>query len=137
MKTKLLIGLIIIVILLTGCSSPHVIVDEERIEVEIADTPEEREKGLMHREELCDDCGMLFIFREEKERSFWMKDTKLPLDIIFIGEDKRINEIHHAEPCKKDPCRTYEGKAKYVLETNKGRFQENITGRDVKIRIQE
>lgn len=58
--------------------------------MEIADTPEKRELGLQYRRELNEDRGMIFLFPNERPLSFWMKNTPIPLDIIFIGSDRRI-----------------------------------------------
>ena len=60
------------------------------VKVEVADTPDRRSLGLMYRKELASDAGMLFIFDATDHLSFWMKNTPLPLDMIFIGEDRRI-----------------------------------------------
>jgi uncharacterized membrane protein (UPF0127 family) len=90
--------------------------------VELADTPEERAKGLMHREVLEENRGMLFIFEREDKHSFWMKNTLIPLDMIFISEDLKIVDIIEAMPCEKDPCESHTPKEKalYVLEVNQG-----------------
>ena len=90
--------------------------------VEYAQTDEERAKGLMFKESMADDEGMLFIFDEEKSRRFWMKNTLIPLDIIFLDENKTVVFIHeNAQPCKEDPCKLYESPpAKYVFEINGG-----------------
>lgn len=72
---------------------------EVALRVEIADTPAKRELGLQYRRELGDDQGMLFLFPVEGRQSFWMKNTPLPLDIIFIGSDSKIvGIIHQAVP---------------------------------------
>tara|TARA_Y100000310_G_scaffold280512_1_gene300308 strand:- start:4369 stop:4818 length:450 start_codon:yes stop_codon:yes gene_type:complete len=90
--------------------------------VEIADTLEERALGLMHRDALEENKGMFFIFEREDMHSFWMKNTYIPLDIIFISEDLRVVDIIQAELCKKSPCKNYTPKEKalYVLEVNQG-----------------
>ena len=62
--------------------------------VEIADEPAERQRGLMYREELADDAGMLFDFQEERVVSFWMSNTLIPLDMIFIGADGVVKTVH-------------------------------------------
>lgn len=68
-------------------------------EVEIAKTPAQQAKGLMFREALSPNKGMLFLFRDNDERAFWMKNTFIPLDIVFIREDGVIHNIHHmAQP---------------------------------------
>lgn len=74
--------------------------DEEEFEltVEIADEKEERKNGLMERESLCENCGMLFVYEEDVHGGFWMKDTYIPLSIAFISENGTINEIQHMQP---------------------------------------
>lgn len=67
---------------------------ERRFGVEVAASPEEQRQGLMHRTELADDEGMIFPSNPPQARSFWMKNTPIPLDIIFIGSDGRILNIH-------------------------------------------
>lgn len=71
---------------------------ERSFTVEIADDPAERQQGLMFREHMEDDHGMLFVFGETQEVGFWMKDTPLALDLIFIGQDGRIRAIRRGEP---------------------------------------
>jgi uncharacterized membrane protein (UPF0127 family) len=90
------------------------------IEIEIADTPKKRETGLMHRHKMGTNQGMLFIFDKEERQSFWMKNTHIPLDIIFVNQEKTI--VHIAENCqpyslKSIPSFEY---AKYVVEVNAG-----------------
>ena len=91
--------------------------------VEIASTSAQHKIGLMHRENLPEDKGMLFIFKQEQALSFWMKNTLIPLDIIYISRDKKVVSISaNTPPCKKDPCPGYpsKGNASYVLEINSG-----------------
>jgi len=88
-------------------------------DAEIAVTAAERSRGLMHRVVLAKDRGMLFVFPEEGLHRFWMKNTLIELDIIFIAADRRVVSIsRRAQPCRKDPCELYspEGNAAYVLE---------------------
>ncbi|MBM3231991.1 DUF192 domain-containing protein [Candidatus Pacearchaeota archaeon] len=128
MKLKILI--IIGVVILTLISIRFISKDEsERVcignncfNVEVVDNPQTREKGLMFRESLDLDNGMLFIFENEGNYSFWMKNTLIPLDMIWIDSSGRIIDIKEADPCKFDPCTIYShaGYAKYVLEINKG-----------------
>ncbi len=77
------------------------------IQLEVANTPNEQEKGLMFRPPLTDDRGMLFIFTPARPVGFWMKNTPSPLDIIFLldGEVKAI--ARNATTCKSDPCPVY------------------------------
>jgi len=91
--------------------------------VEVADTPEKRAQGLMFRQELADDGGMLFIFPEQGIYSFWMKNTLIPLDIIWIDKEQKVVFIKQdALPCKTDICPSNnpEKEAKYVLELKAG-----------------
>lgn len=91
--------------------------------VETAKTEPERIKGLQGRKSLGRDEGMLFIFETSERHGFWMKDTLLPLDIIWLDADKRIVEIiPRVPPCVADPCPVYAPKstALYVLEINAG-----------------
>ncbi|MDD2941495.1 MAG: DUF192 domain-containing protein [bacterium] len=90
------------------------------ISVEIADTELSRQHGLMFRRELCENCGMLFIFPDEDFRAFWMKDTYLSLDIIFIREDGQVINIANGTipfSTRKIPSTA---PAKYVLEVKAG-----------------
>ena len=92
-------------------------------DVELAANAEAREKGLMYREKLEPDKGMLFIFEKEGRYSFWMKNTWIPLDIIWMNKDKEVVYIsRNTESCRKDPC-PYASPGKnalYVLEVNAG-----------------
>lgn len=92
--------------------------------VEIADTPSERRVGLMHRESLPDDAGMVFLFPEPSSGGFWMKDTLIPLSIAFFDGEGRILRILDMEPCRADPCRVYDPGVAYrgALEVNRGAF---------------
>jgi hypothetical protein len=113
-----------------GKEAPRVVFLADRpaeIEVEIADSYEERQRGLMFREYLEPGRGMLFIFEGEGIRNFWMKNTLIPLDMIFISRDLKIVKIHSAVPCTADPCPLYssERPAMYVVEANRGFAEEN------------
>ena len=126
---KLLIVLLLLA--LSGCVNNYVEIDNgsNKIKVftEVADEPEEWTTGLMFRESLNENEGMLFIFNDNKERIFWMKNTLIPLDIIFISDSLEIVNIAEAEPCKVDPCELYNSEmpAKYVLEVNQGFSRRN------------
>src|SRR3989344_9606330 len=96
--------------------------------VEIAQTAVEREKGLMFRENLNSDNGMLFIFPKAEKYGFWMKNTLIPLDIIWIDQNKTIVYIEKdVQPCKINNCPVYvpNKEAIYVLEINAGLSEEN------------
>lgn len=92
-------------------------IGNKTFEVEIADTEEKRRIGLSNRKSLPKNQGMLFLFDEEQEEvSFTMKDTSIPLDIIFIDEDGDVISIAKGEPHNEDPYIEYE--VSYVLEVN-------------------
>ena len=91
-----------------------------RIDIEIADNAQERAKGLMHRTNMPDNRGMLFIFNQEGEQSFWMKNTLMSLDIMYVNKDKEIVTIYkHTQPYSENPIPSFK-KAMYVVETIAG-----------------
>ena len=90
------------------------------IEVAVADDDTERNQGLMDVRDLPQSKGMLFIFEENQPRSFWMANTPLPLDIIFVNSEREIVRIHHStQPFSEKSFESGEP-AKYVIETNAG-----------------
>ena len=97
-------------------------VGEHTFYVEIAETPEDRARGLMHRDSLPDDHGMLFVFDRDQQLSFWMKDTSIPLSIAYIARDGTIREIHDMEPFSLEPVRSTRS-VRYALEVNRGAFE--------------
>jgi len=106
---------------------PYVELNRERFSVELADTQDKRALGLMFRDSMPDDHGMLFVFPGETRRSFWMKNTRIPLDIFYF--DSHLTLVSVAEntpPCRTPECPTYpsDGPAKYVLELNAGKAAE-------------
>jgi uncharacterized membrane protein (UPF0127 family) len=139
MKTTVIILIlttIMLTIILTGCTTEkYVEIDGQKIDVEVVDTPLERSEGLMNRKALCDTCGMLFVMDKEAKHSFWMKNTLIPLDMVFINSDLVVVDILQAIPCTEDPCQQYIPKedALYVLETNINKFDESLIGKKVNI----
>ena len=100
-------------------------IGEQSFEVEVVDDDESRQKGLMFREKLEQDKGMFFIFDYEGKHSFWMKNTLIPLDIIWISEDKKIVDVQTMQPCITEKCESHrpEIDSKYVLEVGAGIFR--------------
>jgi uncharacterized membrane protein (UPF0127 family) len=96
-----------------------------RLDVEIADTDERREFGLMFREALPADSGMVFVYQTDETGGFWMKDTLIPLSIAFYDSNGRILRILDMEPCRADPCPVYDPGVAYrgALEVNRGAFR--------------
>ena len=94
--------------------------------VEVAETTEAHQRGLMGRRELASDAGMIFVFADEQNRRFWMKDTLIPLSIAYADSTGRIVSIVDMEPCTADPCPLYssDAPAQFALEVNQGRFDE-------------
>jgi uncharacterized membrane protein (UPF0127 family) len=94
--------------------------------VEIADTADSRNLGLMRRTSLAEDAGMLFVFESEVTRYFWMRNTLIPLDILYIAANGTIVDIQTMPPCVSEPCKTYPSRAKaqYALEINAGEAQK-------------
>jgi uncharacterized protein len=111
--------------LLAACQAtePWVEVNGKRFYVEVADDDATRTRGLMFRDELADNRGMFFIFRDQQPRSFWMRNTRIPLDIIYLDRDLRVVSIAaNTPPCRTRQCPSYPsaGPAMYVLEINAG-----------------
>ncbi len=97
--------------------------DRTRVIVEIADTDARRQRGLMFREQMAPTDGMIFLFDEPGNYPFWMKNTLIPLDMIWLDRDARIVWIAESvPPCKADPCPSYDhqGQALYVVEVVSG-----------------
>lgn len=92
-----------------------------RIQAEIADTPQSRERGLMQRTHLCEHCGMLFVFEEAAKHGFWMKNTPLPLSIAFINAQGIIINIIEMQANTTTIHQAQED-ALYALEMNRGWF---------------
>ncbi len=91
-----------------------------RLKVELAATAEEQARGLMFRKEMGADEGMLFPMNPPRPAQFWMRNTVMPLDIIFIGPDRRVLNVVHAVPYDETPLPSA-GVAGAVLELNAGR----------------
>ncbi|MFH1547568.1 MAG: DUF192 domain-containing protein [bacterium] len=101
---------------------------EVKLNVEIAKTKEEKAKGLMNRENLCENCGMLFIFDDGTSSPFGMKDCLIALDIMFLDKNGRIIDIKKDfEPCDEEECPSYapEEPFWYAVEVNSGWTDKN------------
>ncbi|HUP60853.1 MAG TPA: DUF192 domain-containing protein [Thermoanaerobaculia bacterium] len=93
------------------------------VRVEIAADDELRAQGLMYRTALPPETGMLFFFAEEEEHAFWMKNTKIPLDMIWIDSNRRVVHVKHdVPPCEVADCPSYPPgvPSRYVLEVAAG-----------------
>ncbi len=97
-------------------------IGQQMISLEVAKTPEQRSRGLMYRTELASDRGMLFLFETTESLSFWMKDTLIPLDIVFL-KDGEVKHIAVAVPCRTRSCPLYSSQTpvNQVLELPAGK----------------
>ncbi len=118
------------VVLLAGCrvsESREVCLGNACLKAEIADSEPKRHQGLMFRKSLPQKEGMLFVFDQEAPHAFWMKNMLIPIDIIWISQDKKIIDIKtNISPCQ-GPCENIlpPAPARYVLEVNSGFAKEN------------
>ncbi len=105
-------------------TQPITFVNQQRtIYVAVAANEPERERGLMFRQELAENQGMLFINPDIARRGIWMKNTLLALDVLFLsGDGNIVSMLKDLPPCRKDPCRIYDSKlpARYMLELPAG-----------------
>lgn len=107
-----------------------------RVLLEVVDTPRAIQRGLMYRKHLPPDRGMLFIFPDERPRSFWMKNTLIPLDMIFVRDDLTVtNVVERAEPLTLDSRRSTEP-ARYVIEVNGGWAAAHGVGAGTSLRFE-
>lgn len=119
--------LLLLVLFYAPSKSKKVCINENCFSVELAETQIELSQGLMNRESMPVNSGMLFIFEKEDDYSFWMKNTLIALDIIWIGENGGIVFIEKdAQPCRTDLCESFSSNipARYVLEINGGLSEE-------------
>jgi len=119
-----------VTLILSACSQEnekHVIINNKKIKVEIADTAELQYRGLSDREELCDNCGMLFVFPDKQVRTFVMRNMNFPLDMIWIDDDKIVKINKNTIPEANNPVMRYSSDVlvNYVLEVSGGFCDEN------------
>ncbi len=126
-------ALVCLLMVFSACSespSPEesqVCFNQHCFRVELAATPEERARGLMYRESLSQDRGMLFIFEHKTDISIWMRNTLIPLDIIWLDESLVVVDIkENVQPCTTPECPIFQPQqeAIYVLELNAGKARE-------------
>jgi len=119
-------ALLVSALLLSGCASggEWVEIGGKRYTVEIADDDTERARGLMFRDTLADGTGMLFIHEAEEPQAYWMKNTRIPLDILYFDEGRKlVTQQRNVPPCSAgDACPSYpsDQPARFVLELNAG-----------------
>ena len=107
-----------------GASQPWVEIAGQRYAVELADDDAERARGLMFRDAMADDRGMLFIHDTQEPQAYWMKNTRIPLDILYFDNARRlVTQQRNVPPCSGgDRCPAYpsDQPARFVLELNAG-----------------
>ena len=99
-------------------------VGPHQLQVEVAANPDDRALGLMHRKNMPEERGMLFVYKDEKPRSFWMKDTHIPLSIAFADRSGKIVKIKDMTPFSTKPVKSLYP-ATYALEVNQGWFERH------------
>ncbi len=126
LRNGLIAALALLALAACEAGEPWVEAGGKRFYVEIAADDAARAQGLMFRDFLADNRGMFFVFRREAPRAFWMMNTRIPLDIIYLDRDLRVVSIvENARPCRRAPCPSYpsEGPAQFVLEVNAGQAE--------------
>jgi uncharacterized protein len=110
---------------------------QAEVAVRVARTPTQRQRGLMRVPEVPEGAGMLFVFEQEGEGGFWMKDTLVPLDIAFAGRDGTVHAILTMEPCTEEPCATYDPGVAYdrALEVPAGWFRSEGIGVGARLEV--
>ncbi len=116
---------IALLLILAGCGKDPTRIElaGETFRVEVAEDDTSRARGLMGREDLAADRGMLFVYERSAPRAFWMKNTRIPLDILYLDSDFRIVALSlDTPPCRVADCPSYPSgePAQYVLEVNAG-----------------
>jgi uncharacterized membrane protein (UPF0127 family) len=108
---------------------------EAAVRVEVARTPDERERGLMDRAGLDPDAGMIFVFERSERHGFWMKNTLIPLDLLFIGEDGRVAAVVQRQPLSLE---VDDGgiDSRYVLEVNAGWARAHEVKAGARVRLE-
>ena len=112
---------------------------EATLPVEIARSSKARAQGLMGRERLGENAGMLFVYKDDARRFFWMKNTRIPLSLAFIDKSGEVLEIIHLQPHKpgtRIPSYTSRHKVRRVLEVNQGWFLRNGFGLGARVSLE-
>lgn len=109
---------------------------EKRVALEVASTPARIQRGLMHRQHLAPDRGMLFVFAGDRVRSFWMKNTLIPLDMLFVTKDLVVAGVVRDTTPLSLESRSIGIPTRYVIEVNGGWTADNGIGEGTKLRLE-
>jgi uncharacterized membrane protein (UPF0127 family) len=117
--SKLIIA-ILLILFSEGTLAAEIGINQNRYQIELATDAEQRRRGLMHREHMAFDQGMLLVYPVTGDHRIWMKNMLIPLTVVWIGENLKIIEVQKLPPCKLDPCTIYSSAnvSRYVLELN-------------------
>jgi uncharacterized membrane protein (UPF0127 family) len=116
-----------------GLRTAELTISNTPVTAEIADTPQASENGLMFRDSLPEDHGMLFIFDQPKKASFWMRNTKIPLSIAYIDSTGKILEINSMNPLDETVVPSRSDEVAYALEVNQGWFARHAISSGAKV----
>jgi len=141
---KAIFGMLLPALILAGCSrdpqtgafglrTTTLTLQGTPLKVEVADTPQSLETGLMFRSSMPEDHGMLFILGSAEQASFWMKNTKIPLSIAYIDGNGVVREEHDMMPFDEHTTRSSSDQIYYALEVNQGWFQRHHVEPGVKV----
>lgn len=117
---------LLILLSIYSCSSPDIIdlsIGSNILKIEVAATDIQRSTGLMNRDILDENRGMIFVFEKEQSVSFWMKNTRIPLSVAYINKEGKILEIYNMKPQSLEPVPSKRSSILYALEVNKGYFE--------------
>lgn len=128
--------LVLLSLLLDGCNSSQpteafglrtvdLVLGGVPLKAEVAEDEQSRSMGLMFRDSMSEDHGMLFVFDRSEQASFWMKNTKIPLSIAFLEEDRVISEEKQMQPYDESLVRSRSNQIRYAIEVNAGWFDRH------------
>lgn len=119
---------LLIILSLYSCHNPDIIdlsIGPNILKIEVAATDIQRSTGLMNRDSLDENRGMIFVFEKEQSVSFWMKNTRIPLSVAYISKEGKILEIYNMKAQSLEPVPSKRSSILYALEVNKGYFEHH------------